>query len=91
MLISEAEWKDKDKIIKLESKQDQRDCSIDLGFKALQSQAKEAEKKLEEMTEMRNQWREKCNNVNILYKRLKEQMSWVELINYISFMIVLYV
>ena len=34
---------------------------------------------------------EKCNNVNILYKRLKEQMSWVELINYISFMIVLYV
>ena len=73
--LSKEKKKDKDKIIKLESKQDQRDCSIDLGFKALQSQAKEAENKLEEMTEMRNQWREKCNNVNILYKRLKEQMS----------------
>ena len=59
----------------MELRQNQRDCSVDVGFKALQAQVVETENKLEEMTNMKNQWKEKSNNVSILYERLKQQIS----------------
>ena len=73
--LSKEKKKDKDKIIRMELRQNQRDCSVDVGFKALQAQVVETENKLEEMTNMKNQWKEKSNNVSILYERLKQQIS----------------